>query len=85
MSALPQAMRIPDGRHQRRRVDQLDKGVHGKPVAKQLRARDQDKRSSLFGHLKWRLRQGRAQGVMRRLQVVPGIVQCSSRASLKRL
>jgi len=75
MSALPEATHILDWYHLRRRVEQLDRVIHGKPVAKQLRARDHDRLSRLADHLKWRLWHGRTADAIRRLQVVLRVLQ----------
>jgi hypothetical protein len=75
MTALPQATHILDWYHLRRRVDQLDRVVHGALVGKQLRPRDHDRLSFLLGRLKWRLWHGRSKEAIRRIEVALRILQ----------
>lgn len=75
MTALPQATHILDWYHLRRRVDQLDRVVHGALVARQLSARDHDRLSFLLGRLKWRLWHGRPRQAMRRIEVALWVLQ----------
>ncbi len=70
MSAVPQATHVLDWYHLRKRVEVLDKVLHRKDTAKQLKARDHDLLSGLVGHMCWSLWHGHAQEVMRRLQVM---------------
>ena len=75
MTALPQATHILDWYHLRRRVDPLDRVVHGALVARQLSARDHGRLSFLLGRLKWRLWHGRPRQAMRRIEVALWVLQ----------
>ncbi len=75
MAAVPQATHILDWYHLRKRVEILDKVLHRKDTAKQLRARDHDLLSERFGHMCWSLWHGKAQEVMQRLQVMLKILK----------
>ncbi|UUZ66152.1 hypothetical protein LP417_34410 (plasmid) [Polaromonas sp. P1-6] len=70
LSALPQATHVLDWYHLRKRVEVLDKVLHRKDTAKQLKARDHDLLSERFGHMCWSLWHGKAQEVMQRLHVM---------------
>jgi hypothetical protein len=68
--ALPSAIHVLDWYHLRRRVEEIDRVVHRRDTARQLRPRDHDRLSGLADHMQWRLWHGRSDGVLRRLQVM---------------
>lgn len=69
-STLPGSKHILDWYHLRQRVSKLNRVVHSKETARQLKHADHDRLSELVGAIQWRLWHGRSCQAIRKLEVM---------------
>ena len=69
-STLPGSKHILDWYHLRRRVNKLNRVVHSKETAHQLKHADHDRLSELVDTIQWRLWHGRSCQAIRKLEIM---------------